>query len=708
MSHREGTAPTPVPTTTPNHWAVDAILPPPHSRDTLVRVTFDAGATTLDAVDAGCERLRDAGQAVTYDPTACAPWSYLAAPDNVRLDDLRQGLTQPAVGALWSARGGYGTMRLLDALPDDALQQNPRWIVGYSDITALHLWANTQGIASIHAPLITSLTRHTGDELEQTLAILRGGPAPTFAGLQTLHPGKQRGRLIGGNLTLLQAMIGTRWFPNLDGAILLLEDIAEPAYRIDRMLTSLRMSGRARGIRGIVFGEFTRCAGLDETTEPALLTRWTREFQCPVVRGIPVGHGDRNHPIVLGVDYELDADAGTLMPVSPLPSNTPIHRSATGEQTTTTLRFPLEIPGELGAGFFPAIHVSGSALLNTLQEHLRDGLCSGLQLVASHRGEITHSYALGTTAVLDDAKRRPVTPYTRFDLASVTKAVSTAIITHHLIDQKTIALDTPYAFPGGQKSTIEDLLSHRSGLPAWEKYYLAYRALPKPRPDSRAWIERQLRSAAPLNSERPCVYSDIGYMILGMILEQVAGSSLDTLFQNIVAEPLQLTRTGYLVGDTQAPEEFAATEYCHFLGRTLQGIVHDENCQLFGGVSGHAGLFGNALELVKIANALLRDDDPILSASARERMWDRPENASPGSYTRGWDTPSVTPSSAGTLMTPSRTFGHLGYAGTSLWIDAEREIAVAFLTNRVHPTRQNRRITAARPGVHDLVMRELL
>ena len=149
----------------------------------------------------------------------------------------------PSVGAILAARGGYGTMRVLEKLPDD-LPLNARWICGFSDITALHLWSATRGMPSIHGPVVTSLALDPNpDAAASLLRFLQQPLAPrTWSGLRCVHPGKARGRLLGGNLALVSAMVGTSYCPDLSGAILFLEDVGEPLYRLDRMLTTLRMA----------------------------------------------------------------------------------------------------------------------------------------------------------------------------------------------------------------------------------------------------------------------------------------------------------------------------------------------------------------------------------------------------------------------------------------------------------------------------------
>lgn len=703
-----------------------SILPPALDNSTCVRVTYDAGAVDLKEVQKGIALIQSARLNVVHDPSACGPFGFLSAPDEVRKNEVLGGLRQGNVGALWSARGGYGTIRFLDELPENALRQNPKWIVGYSDITALHLWANRQGIASLHAPLVSGLSRHdapTSEELRLVAGILKGKYLSKFDGLRPLHFGRSTGRLIGGNLTLLQSLIGTKWLPNLRDAILLIEDVGEPAYRIDRMLTSLRLDGRAEGIKGIVFGEFHNCRGLDGQDAPNLLERWTREFGCPVLMGLPIGHGERNYPIVLGIDYDLDAYSGTLVP-SATRAEEATERNVSGEfPSASHLRHPQEIPDVPGAGWFPTVRVHGNALTNALTELLREGMASGLQLVASKDGEVTHSFAMGSTAVLSDAAIAPVTPFTRFDLASVSKAIGTAVIAHRLMESGVFAYDTQVTLADGLVTDVEELLSHRSGIKEWEKFYLDYRRQGVFKPPSTSWMREQLAAVKMHYLDKRSAYSDIGYMLLGELIRTNSPLPMDELFRDYVSIPLGLKRTGYQgvnMDSIQNRDQFAATEFCHHRQRTLQGIVHDENCQLLNGVAGHAGLFSTALEVDRIARSLLGFGPQILHKETIRHMWEKPTpRATPasraskldtnqGSFTRGWDTPSIVPSNAGSLMTPERTVGHLGFAGTSLWIDRERKIAITFLTNRVHPTRENRRISGIRPMIHDLVMRELI
>ena len=686
-------------------WQQPSVLPQPLTENDLARVIHVAGAVEEREVLRGIGILQSLDVSTLYDPNANAPSHYFAANAAQRQRDLQRGIDDPRVRALLCARGGYGSMQLLDSLPPIPNPERCPWLVGYSDITALHLWLNAQGIASIHGPLVSGYARYGedgGEELQQLLKVLRGGEVLGWKGLRTLHGGRASGRLIGGNLSLIQAMVGTSALPHFDGAILLIEEIGEAAYRIDRMLQSLAMSGRARGLQGIVFGDFHNCKGIDERMGPTWLAAWTEIFQCPVVMGLPSGHGAQNLPIVLGVDYTLDADAGTL---------TPLKRTSDPVAKTAKASASITIPSSktpMGAGYFPRVSVAPSRLIATLSEMLDQGACSGLQLVASHNGERTHTIQMGTTSVLDDAAIAPIGPFTRFDLASVSKAVGTALLAHQLLEAGAVALDQRIPEEiSVSGASFGELLSHRSGLPAWERLYDQARE----QRDSAAWLRERYQK---LERERPsneaCVYSDPGYVLLGWWIEAIAGQPLDQLFRERIAEPLSLQRTGYLrdLPPAEARSRYAATEWCPWSKRTLQGVVHDEHTQVLGGVAGHAGLFANALEVDRIAQSLLGFGPQILHPKTVATMWRKPEGLCEGAYTLGWDTPTGPASNAGTCMGAATTVGHLGYAGTSLWIDHEKNIAITLLTNRVHPSRDAQMLRRFRPQVHDLVMRELL
>jgi muramoyltetrapeptide carboxypeptidase len=248
---------------------------------------------------------------------------YLAGEDSTRLADLHAALLDDEVAAVHCLRGGYGAMRLLDAVDEDLVRRKPKLLIGYSDITALHaLWARL-GLPSLHAPMPASDLIKPGRHAdEQALfKLLRNGwhagdvVAPDLddnARIEGLHAsGRADGVLIGGNLSLVAALVGTPWAWDASGAgagaILFLEDINEELYRVDRLLTQLRLAGVLDAVRGFVLGSFT------EATSPSpLLRQMLCELGKPVLAGWPSGHGTPNRPLPMGVRVRLDADAGTL------------------------------------------------------------------------------------------------------------------------------------------------------------------------------------------------------------------------------------------------------------------------------------------------------------------------------------------------------------------------------------------------------------
>lgn len=233
---------------------------------------------------------------------------FLAGDDAVRAATLAEAMTAPGVKAIVVARGGYGAMRLLDSLPWGELARSPRWIVGFSDVTALHAEAGGRGIATVHAPNVTGLSARDPWTRACWLRALERPRAPVeWRDLDTVRPGSAEGALVGGNLALVEAMAAAgRWRPP-EGAILALEDVSERPYRLDRMLTSLRLGGHLARLGGIVLGEFARCdPGPDGVTAADVVAERTRLLGVPIVAGAPFGHGARNDAFVLGGRARID------------------------------------------------------------------------------------------------------------------------------------------------------------------------------------------------------------------------------------------------------------------------------------------------------------------------------------------------------------------------------------------------------------------
>jgi muramoyltetrapeptide carboxypeptidase len=299
------------------------IRPPALRPGDRVAVLSPAGPVTPPLLDRGVETLGDWGLSVTLcdDVYARRPGAdYLAGEDAVRAAALLRALADPDIKAVICSRGGYGAMRILPLLDKDIIRKQPKILVGFSDITALHVYfAGILGIATLHGPVVKSFKLHDEDpfdslgQLEQALFGRRLTPW-TVGDLRTVRGGRARGPIIGGNLSLVVNLLATDYFPSLQGKILVLEDVGEADYRLDRLFTALRLSGKARGLAGLVLGDFTDCHGVyvGQDRMTAFVDSLAAEFDCPVVGDFPCGHGPRNVPIPMGLDVELDADAGRL------------------------------------------------------------------------------------------------------------------------------------------------------------------------------------------------------------------------------------------------------------------------------------------------------------------------------------------------------------------------------------------------------------
>lgn len=259
---------------------------------------------------------------------------YLAGTDEERLADLNASLHDPEIDAIWCIRGGYGVTRILDRVDFESLNRSPKVIIGFSDITALLTAVTTvTGLVTFHGPTARAAMPpfshwHFDRVLGCTDAAGRLGRVAPPAGvlvpkehrIVTLRGGVAEGPLIGGNLTLLQCLVGTRYFPDCTGAILFLEDVGEDLYRVDRMLAHLRMIGALDQLAGIVVGRFTDMKrqmsdgafGFDE-----ILAHYFIPLEIPVAYGFPIGHVDQQWTLPLGVRARLDADAGEVELLEP-------------------------------------------------------------------------------------------------------------------------------------------------------------------------------------------------------------------------------------------------------------------------------------------------------------------------------------------------------------------------------------------------------
>ncbi|MDQ6635240.1 MAG: beta-lactamase family protein [Gemmatimonadota bacterium] len=349
-----------------------------------------------------------------------------------------------------------------------------------------------------------------------------------------------------------------------------------------------------------------------------------------------------------------------------------------------------------------------AALRDTLQAILDRGVADSafpgaVAVIGSHAGPLVTV----TAGHLDWAPSPAPTVETLWDIASLTKVVGMTSAMMQLVEGGQVNLDAPvqrylpeWTGPGKDRVTVRDLITHRSGLPAFKQYFKLNVS-----PDSTL----RLFFTTPLDTTPGVrmVYSDIGAILLGKIVERVSGERLDAYLWRYVFAPLGMRDTRYRP-DSSLLSRIAPTEMDPWRGRHLRGEVHDENAAALGGVSAHAGLFSTANDLGRLARVYLNGgalDSGRLARAATIRQFTTVQDSTFSSRALGWDTPSAN-SSAGHFITRP-AFGHTGFTGTSLWIAPQHDLYVLLLTNRVNPTREHSRIGPVRVAVADAAMRAL-
>jgi beta-N-acetylhexosaminidase len=348
-----------------------------------------------------------------------------------------------------------------------------------------------------------------------------------------------------------------------------------------------------------------------------------------------------------------------------------------------------------------------TVLDSTVQQAIGDSAFPGAQLLVAKDGAIVYNKAFGTLEY--SSASQPVNKLTMYDIASLTKVVATTSAVLKLSEEGKLRLEDTVAryLPefgkqSKEKITIRHLLLHTSGLPAFKKLFLTTTT-------AKDALDSVYNSELIYKPGDSTVYSDFGFIVLGKIVEKVSGMTLDRYVTQTLFLPLEMSRTMF-----NPPESLwsniAPTELDTAWRKVLlRGIVHDETASLLGGVAGHAGLFSTASDLAvfvqMMMNAGFYGGRNYLTPESFRLVTARQDTKS--TRTIGWDTKTpVGYSSAGTLFS-YMSFGHTGFTGTSIWVDPERNLFVIFLTNRVHPTRENTKIFNVRPAVHDAVVRAL-
>jgi muramoyltetrapeptide carboxypeptidase len=287
---------------------VTLAFPPALSPGDLVAVVAPSSPFPRDELLRGLAWLR-ARYRIRIVAGAFTRDGYLAGSDERRSRELAAAMADGEVRAILAARGGYGALRLLERIVWDVFARNPKWIIGFSDVTVLHAMAWASGVASVHAPNATGLGRDcAASERATWLSCLeRPRDARVWSGLRVLSPGNATGPIVGGNLALLHALAAAGRLRIPDGAVVALEDVTEAPYRVDRMLTSLRLGGYFARASAVVLGGFDRCApGSDGRTVEEVLEDRLGDLGIPVLAGAPFGHGARNEAFVLGKDVQVE------------------------------------------------------------------------------------------------------------------------------------------------------------------------------------------------------------------------------------------------------------------------------------------------------------------------------------------------------------------------------------------------------------------
>jgi serine-type D-Ala-D-Ala carboxypeptidase len=328
----------------------------------------------------------------------------------------------------------------------------------------------------------------------------------------------------------------------------------------------------------------------------------------------------------------------------------------------------------------------------------------GASLAVTHQGRLVALQGFGRFTY--DADAPVVAADTIFDLASLSKIVATASMAAILHDRGLLDLDAPVAAivpeflasdPARAEVTLRMLLDHSSGLPAYARLF-------EQAADPGALLHAAFTLPLEAGPGTRALYSDIGFIVLGVALERLADEPLDRFCRREVFGPLGMAHTAFRPSPAWKPLIPPTADDKAFRHRPVQGEVHDENASVLGGIAGHAGVFAPATDLATFAHAMLQGGRPILRPATLD-LFTRPSGPPGSSRALGWDTPSH-PSQSGRYFS-QRSFGHLGYTGTSLWIDPERSLSVTLLSNRTWPDAGAQQIKKVRPRLHDAIVETL-
>ncbi|MDJ0601186.1 MAG: LD-carboxypeptidase [Crocosphaera sp.] len=281
--------------------------------DTIIGISPSGAIKDVAAVEKAIEIMRSQGYNVELDKRWNTKYGYLAGTDEQRREALLEALTNPNYKAIIAVRGGYGAARLLEAKDWETIFINyPKWLIGFSDITSI-LWKLARvNVSSIHGPVLASLAKEPDWSLQRLFNYLQGDPLPSLQG-QGWGNGQGTGWLLPANLTVATHLLRTSLQPPLNDVILALEDVGEPPYRVDRMLTQWRLMGAFSGVKGIALGRFSGSNGpANSWTVEEVLRDRLADLGIPIVSELPFGHDGVNAMLPVGMTVRLDGDRGTL------------------------------------------------------------------------------------------------------------------------------------------------------------------------------------------------------------------------------------------------------------------------------------------------------------------------------------------------------------------------------------------------------------
>lgn len=297
------------------------IVPQPLKKGDRIAILSPAGIIKPEFVYQAMQVLQDEGYDPFVMPHALGRWRTYSGTASDRLSDLRQAILDPSVKAILCSRGGYGAVHLLEELDRLPLRDNPKWIIGYSDISALHALMHRHGIVSVHAPMAKHLATLKGrdDDARALFGILSGEPQLYSIPPSPLNrPGTAVAPLVGGNLAVIADLIATPFDTILPDTILFIEDIAEPIYKTERILYQLRLSGALSRLKGLIVGAFTDYTpDVDGHTMEEMVSSMVADYSYPVAFGVPVGHVDHNIPLQVSLPTRLEVTSEQTYIVQP-------------------------------------------------------------------------------------------------------------------------------------------------------------------------------------------------------------------------------------------------------------------------------------------------------------------------------------------------------------------------------------------------------